>query len=271
MANLSSKIVKTYHPDLFGYTDDTGIFGPDLTEDGYKFYNHIRTPSCNYSAGSYSVTETWTASNIAATLEMEIEASTDESGITAMTLSGTITGLDESQVNSKKINKISNADAILSEIDSNAYALVSQYYPVIPDATLADVIRSKSIGRNKITGVITFNYVYNDSTVLIPNSISSSITITDDNENAQIQTVAILPIIAKTNGPIIQNMATTPEKKRSIQIEAVMKRGYRKQKPNVTSIVNNYKPTATCYVQSHSETWEPGSGTYNLSLEWVYI
>lgn len=271
MANLSSKIIKTYHPDLFGYTDDANIFGPDLTQGNYDFYNHIRTPNCNFSAGSYSVTETWTASNMPATLEMDIEAATDENEITTMTLSGTITGLDQSAVNTKQINKLANAETILSEIDSNAYTIVSEYYPVIPNATLANVIRSKTVGRNKITGVITFNYVYNDSVVLVPNSISSSITITDDNEKAQVQTIAILPIIAKANGPVIQNMATTPEKKRSIQIDAVMKRGYRTQKPNVLSIANNYKPTATCYVQSYNESWEPGSGTYNLSLEWVYI
>lgn len=270
VAGVADSIIKTFNPRLFGYTDDTGILSPNLTLNNYAFYNHIRTPKCDFSSGAYSITETWTASNMPATIDMEVEASTDDSGLTSMTLSGTITGLDPSAVNSVTINKLNNAESVLTTVDSNAYAITNAYYPSGTGRTLANIIRSKTIGRNKITGVITFSYNYNDNTVFVPNSISSSLTINDENEYGDVQIIAILPIIAKTNGPVIQNMGTTPEKKRSVTLEAVMKPEFRTTRPNVASIVNNYKPSNS-YITSRVENWQPGNGTYSLNIEWTYI
>ena len=95
-ANNTDKISKTFDPKTMGYTsEDAGVFTPNLNLNNYKFCSHLRVPKCDFSTGSYSVTETWTVTNMprAATLDMNIESAVDEGGIITMTLSGTINGL----------------------------------------------------------------------------------------------------------------------------------------------------------------------------------
>lgn len=280
VANNSSKISKTFDPKTMGYTaEDASAFMPNLNSDSYKFCSHLRVPRSDFAAGSYSVTETWTVTNMphAATLDMNIESTVDESGLITMTLSGTINGLfSQGTLNTNSTNqKLENAELVLNLVDAQAYNLVKEYYAkqiryeVSGGNTLNDIIRSKSVGRNKFSGVITFNYSYNDSKIIIPNCLSNTLSINDDNENEDVQIIAIIPIIAKNGGPIFQDMNTTKEKRRSLNLGAVMKKDYRTSKPNTKSIVNGYKPTGA-KVQSWTESWEPFTGNYSLSVEWVY-
>jgi hypothetical protein len=269
VANNSDRIVASsyFYPNKFDSI--ASILCPDLSGSGYNFYNHIRTPNCNISEGSYSVTETWFVSNMPASLEMEIEVSEDEGGIISMTLSGSIKGLDGSAVNNNIISKITNAETVLSNINTKAYDILSPYYPSGGAGfSLQNVVRQKTIGRNKGTGVITFSYTYNDQPVLISGAISSSLRIQDNNLNKEVQTIAIIPIIGKVDGPIIQDMNTTPESKRSLEINVVMDRSNRTVKPNLASVYNSYK-LENSYVQTFDENWEPYTGAYTLSIEWV--
>lgn len=245
------------------------VLCPDLSGSGYSFYNHIRAPNCNMSEGSYSITETWFISNMPATLEMEIEVNEEEGGTVTMTLSGTIKGLDASAVNSNIVSKISNAEIVLSNINSKAYDILSPYYPSNTGGfSLQNVVRQKTIGRNKGTGIITFSYTYNDQIVFVPCAISSTLKINDSNLNKEVETIAIIPIIGKINGPIIQDMNTTPESRRSLEINVVMGRDCRNNKPNLSSIYNSYKLTNS-FVQTFDESWEPYTGAYSLNIEWV--
>lgn len=269
VANNSDKIVASsyFYPNKFDSI--ASILCPDLSVGSYNFYNHIRTPSCNISEGSYSVTETWFISNMPATLDMEIEVNEEESGAITMTLSGTIKGLDSSSVNINTISKIDNAEIVLTNINSKAYDILSPYYPSNTGGfSLQNVVRQKTIGRNRGTGAITFNYLYNDQTVLISGAISSSLRIQDTNLNKDVQTIAIIPIIGKVDGPIIQDMNTTPESKRSLEISVVMNRSSRANKPNLSSIYNSYK-LENSYTQTFDENWEPNTGAYTLNIEWV--
>lgn len=256
-----------FYPNKFDSI--ASVLCPDLSGSGYSFYNHVRAPSCNMSEGSYSITETWFISNMPATLEMEIEVSEEESGTITMTLSGTIKGLDASAVNNNIVSKIANAETVLSNINSKAYDILSPYYPSNTGGfSLQNVVRQKTIGRNKGTGVITFNYTFNDQEVLISGAISSSLKINDNNLNKEVETIAIIPIIGKIDGPIIQDMNTTPESKRGLQIDVVMNRANRVNKPNLSSVYNSYK-LDNSYVQTFDENWEPYTGAYSLSIEWV--
>jgi hypothetical protein len=269
VANNSDRIVASsyFYPTKFDSVVST--LCPDLSGTGYSHYNHIRTPTCNMSEGSYSVTETWFISNMPATLDMEIETSVEESGIITMTLSGTIKGLDGSSVNSNAVAKIANAEIVLSNLETKSYNILVPYYPVDGSGfTLQNVVRQKTIGRNKGTGIITFSYTYNDQEVFVPGAISSSLKINDNNLNKDVQTIAIIPIIGKVDGPIIQDMNTTPESSRSLEINVVMNRSNRVNKPNLSSVYNSYKLTDS-YTRNFDENWEPYTGSYTLSIEWV--
>jgi hypothetical protein len=186
-----------------------------------------------------------------------------------MTLSGTIKGLDGSSVNSNAVAKIANAEIVLSNLETKSYNILVPYYPVDGSGfTLQNVVRQKTIGRNKGTGIITFSYTYNDQEVFVPGAISSSLKINDNNLNKDVQTIAIIPIIGKVDGPIIQDMNTTPESSRSLEINVVMNRSNRVNKPNLSSVYNSYKLTDS-YTRNFDENWEPYTGSYTLSIEWV--
>jgi hypothetical protein len=253
-----------FYPEYFDSA--TGAASTDLTSMSY--YNHTRTPQCDINGGTYSVTETWKASTQPATLDMEVNVEQDDNQVINITLSGTITGLDSSSLNSTAITKLANAETVLTLVDAAAYTLCNSYYT--DSGTLESVVRSKSIGRNKGTGVITFSYTYNDTPVLLDNAISTSVQLTDDNEYKLNEIVAVIPIIAKEDGPVIQDMGTTNESKRSVQIDAVMDKDNRTTKPAAgKTLALTYAPTGA-YLQSLVETWEPGTGAYTINVDWVY-
>ena len=66
-------------------------------------------------------------------------------------------------------------------------------------------------------------------------------------------------------------MNTTPEKRISGTVDLIMDRSYRTSKPDGTSVANTYKPSSNVFQQSKTESWSPTTGTYNLSIEWVYV
>ena len=244
-----------------------GIGSPDLSAFG--FYNHARTPNIDIHSGSYSITETWKVSSFPATLDLEVTVAQDESENTTITLNGTITGLDNSPVNSTVIERLANAETVLAYVDSSAFLLCNSYYN-IPGGQLQSVIRSKSIARNRGNGTITFTYTFYDIPVLIDNAISTTLRFVDDNEYRLNQVIAVIPIIYKVDGPIIQDMGTTTERKRSVQLDAVMGRSHRATKPvGPIPFVLNYAPQ-NAYLQALVENWEPTNGQYSLSAEWTY-
>jgi hypothetical protein len=220
----------------------------------------------------------------AATLDMNIESVVDESGLITMTLSGTINGLySQGTLNTNAATeKFDNAEAVLTLLDAQAYFIAKEYYArpeyslyeIKGDTDLNKTVRTKTIGRNKLTGVITFSYTYNDSKMIVDNALSNTLAVTDDNEKENIQIIAIIPIIAKPHGPIFQDMNTTKEKRRTLNLGAIMKKDWRNVKPDSStgqlgSIIDGYKPNNS-YVQSWNESWEPLTGNYSVSVEWVY-
>jgi len=130
---------------------------------------------------------------------------------------------------------------------------------------------SKSVSKNRTTGVITYSLSYNDNELESDDTITESLQISDDNEDRSNNVVAIIQIIGKTDGPIFQNMGTTTERKRSASLEWTMKRANRSSKPSADALaaVNAYKPTGA-YQLSKSESWTPSTGGYSLSIEWTY-
>jgi hypothetical protein len=210
---------------------------------------------------------------------MSVETSVDESGTITMTLSGTINGLISSGVvNINAVNtKLENAEKMLALIDAKAFDITNVYYAKYPNtepegnSELENIIRSKSIGRNKFSGVITFSYTYNDNNAIVPNALSNSISINYDNEDRDVSIIAIIPIIARQDGPITQDMNTTKERRRSVTIDAVMKKASRLTKPSIRTTLENYKPQWNHKILNWQESWQPINGSYNLNVEWVEV
>lgn len=253
------------------YASDTAS-GSLPSLDSFIPYNHTRVPEINISEGSYSVTETWSASRSNAAIDIDVNIDIDQNDTVSITVEGTVTGYDESPASSTIIRKIQNAEIAFQTVKNNAYNFaLSNYLTLGISGQLSNVLRSSSIGKNNKTGTITFNFSYNDLPVLINGAKNTSISVNYDNDQYQVETVAIIPVIARSNGPVIQKMKTSKERRRSVQLDAVMSKNNRTTKPDGYSVVAVYAPVGpNLAIQSHVENWEPQTGNYSLSVEWIY-
>ena len=303
---------------------DTDGSSTEYTNPAWTGYNRNVTASSNLAAGDYSVTQTWVFAPESATysLELSMEESTD--GETSITVSGTVTGFNKEDANSKRKDGLIQAEAALDNVLGNTYRLANNFYnesgpgqynpSVDPDVTdalkctlcvLSSVERTKSIGKNPVDGSITFSVSYNDGVINVTNAVSETLGITDSNYYTKSlgqgkapdgiygsdMVAAVLQIIGKADGPIIQTMGTTPERKRSISLEVVMPKRRRLTSeeldggPEIANgvkkpmfpprlackaVVDGYKPAANAVQQGKSEQWDVAKGSYSISMEWLY-
>ena len=264
------------------FTDFQGIYMGESSGDFIDLstdsaYNHSRVAQSDLPGGSYSITETWYISKLAVTHDFDMSLDSGEDGVTSVTVNGTIQGLNTSSFATRSEDKITQAEGVLDNCLTQAYGLANSFYTASVTSTVACPLAlntsemSKSISKNKTTGVITYSLSYNDKGSTSSNTITENLQISDDNEDRTNNVVAIIQIIGKADGPIFQNMGTTTERKRSISLEWTMKVCDRSSKPSVAAltVVNAYKPTGA-YQLSKSESWTPSTGGYSLNIEWTY-
>ena len=265
------------------FTDFQGIYMGESSGDFIDLstdsaYNHSRVAQSDLPSGSYSVTETWYVSKLAVTHDFDMSLDTGEDGITNVTVNGSIQGLNTSSFATRSEDKITQAEGVLDNCLTQAYGLANSFYTASVTSTpscplaLNTSEMSKSISKNRSTGVITYSLSYNDiGSTAGANTITENLQITDDNEDQSNSVVALIQIIGKTDGPIFQNMGTTTERKRSASLEWTMDICNRSSKPSAIALtaVNAYKPSGS-YQLSKSESWTPSTGGYSLSIEWTY-
>jgi len=273
----------TFNPLKMG--DDNSL----MNLGDFKGYNLIRTFSSDVAGGSYSVTETWLISEKTQAVTHEVDVSIEnsqEAPAASVTVNGTIQGLEDVSTSVLPITttegKYANAVDALSAVLGKAYTLANSIYSTSGiGGTLRTIEINKTIGHNKVTGTITWSVTFDDLVVEFPNAVREDINVTYENEYGTNQVVAILAILDKADGPIIQDIGTTQERKVSVSIDLTMEKAFRTTKPSkgddaqeLEDLANSHKPTATTgnvYQESRSETWNPKAGTFNLSIGWVYI
>lgn len=266
------------------------------TPTGYLAYNKVRTSTVDIPGGSYSVTSTYLMSRNSGTFEINTQYSEDESGDVTVTVEGTVTPLSSQDINSLINDKYRIASGIYQQISDTgnwtkatrlASGVLSTYKGSGCNNTLVidRYPRAVTVGRNKVNGSISFNLTYKgissgirslkDS---ISGSIAASVSVVDDNRanayNLGYKTIAIIPILGRSNGPIIQDMKTTKERKRTISFDVTMKQACRTQNGAPTGyiypLVSGYQPVGSSYVQNFQETWDWTNGRYNLTVDWIY-
>jgi hypothetical protein len=251
------------------------ITAASINADALGAFNHVRVMSVDKANGSFSITDTWTLSQEKATqnLEISVEESATE-GDFSITVDGTITGL------------ATEAASDLLHIRSSAYGNAFSALPSDGDLyTLADALYTgggallpaplnKRVGHNKVAGIITYGLAFTDRLPpLIPGSLSTTINVEYINADALEEIFASIPVIGRTDGPVLQDMGTTGEQKRRVSIEAVMEKTSRTNPPAAAAllIAEAYKPTGTIVLRGPiNETWEPSSGRYSFNVEWTY-
>ncbi len=248
----------------------------------YGGYNHLRTENINIAAGGYSATETWVLASGSAledfTIQIINEAETNRNSVK---INGTITGLEvRSAGMSLTSSKFTNAETKFAQASGLAFGRCQNYsgyslnlYPI-----------SETIGKNPVAGTITYDFAYNNRPYnLIPGAIAERIVISD---TLPTELVAVIPVLGRTAGPVIQPINTSAETSRSLNIEFTLQTqvdftnlitAFNTTKP--TSLTNTIKTAADpaniagvddSYVQSDRETWNPIDGKYTREIIWIY-
>jgi len=256
-----------------GKTDELGF----RLKDGsvvYKGYNHTRSVSSDQNVGSYSVTDTWILSqeNFLSThsLEFNFENSIDGQGAT-VGVSATVQGLTSLDSRDTKTDKYTNALASFGTVKRLIPALADQVYRDSGGvfALRQDRKFSESIGHNKVAGTITYSVSFNDyDPPKIPGAITENVTVNYNNDKGEQKLIAILQVIGRAKGPIIQDIQTTQISSRTITVDAVMERG--SGKPDGVAAITGYRPTGSVFLTGSTESWNPNTRSYNKSETWEF-
>lgn len=253
-------------------------------------YSVVRTISSDPVGGSYSVTTTFFRAKSNSTTDITADFQKDDNGDVNVSVNGTIKGLSDGGPNSTTDDSYSNAELAFNTICGNfrsgskVYSLAATTFSAhnFESVTLDDYPMSLSVGSNKLAGTKTFNVNYraypNGVKSLIdyiPNAISASLSITDDNKDGDVQVFASIPIIGRAEGPILQDMGTTRERRRSVQVEATIKAAGRDPGSSVVNVCKakalEYAPNGTqIFISNSNGNWDFTSGKVSFSIEWTY-
>lgn len=249
----------------------------------YKAYNHTRSVSSDQNVGSYTVTDTWTLSQenfeSTHTLEFNFEGDINAEG-NSVTVNASFQGLSTADSKSTQIDKYAGALKAFNTVKPLIPALALKVYEDSGGlfALNTDIKLSESVGHNKVAGTITYSVSFNDyDKPNTENAITERITINYNNDKGEQKLIAILPIIGRANGPIIQDIETTQISSRTITADIVMKRGF--GKPDGTLAVTPYRPEGWdeeeadevhVYLTSSTESWNPNTRAYNKSETWEF-
>ncbi len=137
-------------------------------------------------------------------------------------------------------------------------------------------LRSTRVSRNKKTGEISYDYTYRCCTTYVEGVLEESIDVTYDH---QADVFAVVPILGRTQGPIIQDKNTKTEEKCSISVQLTFPSecGTLAGKPSgVDGKIQGIIDGVGCcgdanksYKESDRESWNPTTGRYTRDVTFV--
>jgi len=249
-------------------------FGFDLGPDAdipYRAYNHVRSISHDVAAGSYSVTDTWVLSQETFFATHDIEISSESSATSpfeSITVNATFKGIDSAYSDSKATTKYENALSAYSIFEDTVFALANQAY--LDSGGIQNLNPSplsSSLTHSKTAGTVSLSRNYDTRTVTIEGAATESVSLNYQNQTGFVDVIAVIPIIGRLQGPIIQDMQTTETAKLTISVDITMMPGY--GKPNGEDVSAQYRPNGG-YCRNFSEQWNPNTRVYTLNESWEY-
>lgn len=287
--------------------------GPFL-DGSYAPYNHARTSNIDKAAGSVSVTDTWVlAKSGVSSLEnydLSISSSKDNPYIN-VSIQGTVRGLAASgfldsdyATNALTLSPFGQARSYYLLISgSGNFGLNSIIYKRANNAVaqrLNTQPLSVSVGYNERAGEITYDLAFDnrpssyfsgsDTPGSGVNVIYENISVSDTYPG---DVFAIIPVLGRPTGPILQYTFGRTEYKRDLTVEIQLDYtdvGYGQdrtslllRKPSITepiksklqTLIGHFSPSSEPGIRKYflsppQETWNPKEGRYTLNLGWTY-
>jgi hypothetical protein len=198
-----------------------------------------------------------------------------EDGRTIVTVDGTVTGYRSANASwpfttNSPQERYQNALNYFNSISGNIVGLAANYVDV---STVNPLPFSKAVSHLETAGQVTYQFEFNSlPRPCVVGALSENITISDDAATA---VIAIIPVLGRAKGPVIQNIGTVKEKRRTVTIELVMPTDLNTNMcavsggPSVN--ISAYAPLGNpVYLEQDQTQWSPSSGHYSRTVSWVY-
>lgn len=332
----SSAVDATATPAVDNTGDDYDVNGLNIPSS-YTGYNYGRNQTVDKLGGSFQITENWVFApdthNVIESIDFNVSEDPN-SGVITMQINGSIEGLVpppdpaktysdiakgmeddvdqkfnlDAAVNSRFEYARKHYDSIERELYSTCKNLLTelqQYKPEIyGDISIHKVPTSKSIAFSPATGIITYNYSFETRhPVAIPGCLTETI---DVNDTYPGRVFASTPVIGRKWGPVLQNINTQTEWKRSLNLTCTVNTlkeynedeslnsnkvsitgGYGnamaakpsnvpEQMAAIKDIIDTLSPKGQIGVTSWfvdpspTEGWNPRTGSWSYSISWTY-
>jgi len=241
-------------------------------------YNYVRSETSGKQDGQYSVSETWIIAPDSATEEFTVDTKTNiDTNLTTVSINGTITGLEVAGISGAPevtVTKYENAETKWATVRAEILARATAYSGIIPNSTAI----STTVAHNPVNGIISYNYEYDNRPSNLITGAKSEVINIQDSLNTNI--VAIIPVLGRTVGPVLQNINTSRERTRTLTIEVVLEGVPTNSLTNplpalVSSVIADANPAQSfgagqVYLVENNYTWEPKQNRGSCTLTWVY-
>lgn len=262
----------------------------------YSGYNHIRSENIDKAGGSYSVTEAWiiTSGSYIEDFDISVQDSITNS-FTNVTIKGSIQGLEQRSSNmGLSVSKYTNANAQFTTSSGLAFNRAQVY----AGRSLNLEPLSTTFSVNPVAGNINYSFEYdNRPSRLVTGTKSEKISVTNSYE---IDSIAMIPVLGRTRGPVLQELSTRQVCERGLNIELFFPASYIPSGTSISSRIKDYNPrlhspqsteiasviaaanpsgtalnnigdlASKSYITSRGETWDPSMLQYSLTVSWVY-
>jgi len=294
------------YPNVFGQIGQ----GTVSLVSQYRGYNHVITESVDMAGGSYNATETWVmaSGNALENWSASINSSLS-SPFVSVSIDGSVRGLSEytpSGYHTQERNDSSsenygvrtgfeNAQLKYNEIsNSGKYGFVSDIFKRANNLVSVELNSSPNsitLGTNEFTGEITYSLAFdNRPTNVISGVLSEQINVNDTYPG---DVFAVIPVIGRPTGPILQYIGGRTEYRRDVNISLVVdytKLPYGKTRnplllkkpsivePTATQIADLLKELSPAnepgirkyFINAPTESWNPKDGNYTFNISWTY-
>jgi len=272
----------------------------NLSSSSFNSFNHIRIQQNDIANGEFSVTESWLVVESGVGLGSgynaieDISVNTQEAAntdIKTITIDGSIQGLETRTYGSSPGS---------FTITETKYAAASGYYQIIkpwipyrvstigatvnPTRSFNGIPLSVSVGHNLNQGQITYSYVYDDRpSNAITGALTEIITINDNNPN---DVFAVISVMGRRLGPVLQDVNTITNPTRDISIECLcapitattastLRTPPNNVRTDVQTLLCGFQAELTgaysqVFKQNDTESWSPRDGRYSRSVSFIF-
>jgi hypothetical protein len=291
----------------------------NIAKDIWGGYNHLRTESIDVTAGTFTLNDTWLLSSGTAYEDYRMSLSkSSDNALHKVSIEGNIKGLSSQHAGggsyggSNTTTPINLGGGNVNTQYQNALykfhqiSNTGQYGPncylyrraqSIVHQNLNHIPLSVSLGTNEFTGEITYNVEYDSRPLnLVDGTLSENISFNDTYPG---DVFAIIPVLGRQTGPVLQYIGGRTEYKRDLTIELIMDRYYsfgtqgtlkdkirrfsvlskpslnEPYKSQINAIIHAYSPInengiRKYFISPPVESWDAKSGRYSLQINWTY-